>query len=68
MAINRKTVRKIAQLKKEAEMTWDELAARAGIPVSSWMAGTPAFLPSEDEVRKIAAVLGTTYEALTGDK
>ena len=68
MAIDRKTVKNILKAKKEACITWDEAAARAGIPVSSWMTGVPYALPTEVEVRKLAPVLNTTYEALTGDK
>ena len=68
MAIDRKTVKNILKAKKEAELTWDEIAARANIPVSSWMTGVPYALPTEEEVRKIAPVLKTTYEALVGGK
>lgn len=66
MAIDRKTIKNIFKAKKEAEMTWDEIAAKAGVPVSSWMTGVPYTAPTEEEVRKIAPVLNTTYEALTG--
>lgn len=44
--------------------TWDELAKKAGIWVKSWMTGIPATHPTDSEVRKIAAAVGTTYEWL----
>lgn len=44
--------------------TWDELAKKAGIRVKSWMTGIPATHPTDAEVRKIAAAVGTTYEWL----
>lgn len=56
--------KRILKLKKEIELTWDEIAYKAGIPVSSWMTGIPTSNPTDDELRKIAPVLNTTYEYL----
>ena len=50
--------------KIESRLTWDEIAKKAGIKVSSWMTGVPTYSPSDDDLRKIAPVLGTTYEYL----
>lgn len=47
--------------KIESRLEWNEIAARAGIKVSSWMTGIPTSNPSDDEIRKIAPVLDTTY-------
>lgn len=56
--------KRILKLKKETELTWDVIAYKAGIPVSSWMTGIPTSNPTDDELRKIAPVLNTTYEYL----
>lgn len=59
-----KIYKRILNCKKEAGLTWDEIAYKAGIPVSSWMTGIPTSNPTDDELRKIAPVLNTTYEYL----
>lgn len=52
-------------MKKEAKgMTWNELAEAAGIPVATWMTGLPSSEPTDDELRRIAPVLDTTYKYL----
>ena len=52
-------------MKKAAKgMTWNELSAAAGIPLSTWMTGIPTSYPSDDELHKIAPVLDTTYAYL----
>ena len=56
--------KRILEKKTEKKMTWDELAQKAGIRVSSWMTGLPTASPSDEEIRKIAPVLDTTYEYL----
>lgn len=56
--------KRILEKKTEKKMTWDELAQKAGISVSSWMTGLPTASPSDEEIRKIAPVLDTTYEYL----
>lgn len=56
--------RRIMQKKIESRLGWNEIAAKAGIKISSWMTGIPTSNPSDDDIRKIAPVLGTTYEWL----
>lgn len=52
-------------MKKEAKgMTWNELAEAAGTPVATWMTGLPSSEPTDDELRRIAPVLDTTYKYL----
>ena len=63
--------KRIYKKKKEAGLTWDQLAKAAHIPVSSWMTGLAHFKPTDDEIRKMAPVLKTNYEWLkygTGDE
>ena len=50
--------------KIESRLEWNEIAAKAGIKISSWMTGIPTSNPADDDIRKIATVLGTTYEWL----
>lgn len=50
--------------KIESRLEWNGIAAKAGIKISSWMTGIPTSNPSDDDIRKIAPVLGTTYEWL----
>jgi len=60
--------KRILKLKEALGLTWNEIAKRAGIPVSSWMTGVPTSTPSDDEMRKLAPVLETTYEYLKNGK
>ncbi|MBC6720325.1 helix-turn-helix transcriptional regulator [Treponema sp. Marseille-Q4130] len=60
--------KRILKLKESLGLTWNEIAKRAGIPVSSWMTGVPTSTPSDDEMRKLAPVLETTYEYLKNGK
>ena len=60
--------KRILRLKESLDLTWNEIAKRAGIPVSSWMTGVPTSTPSDDEMRKLAPVLETTYEYLKNGK
>ena len=60
--------KRILKLKEALGLTWNEIAKRAGIPISSWMTGVPTSIPSDDEMRKLAAVLETTYEYLKNGK
>lgn len=60
--------KRILRLKESLGLTWNEIAKRAGIPVSSWMTGVPTSTPSDDEMRKLAPVLETTYEYLKNGK
>ena len=56
--------KRILQKKKEVGLTWDELAKKAHIRVSTWMTGLPTSHPTDEEIKKIAPVLKTTYEYL----
>lgn len=55
---------RIAEKKKEAGLTWDQIAARAHIRLGSWMTGAPLGKPNDKELRRLAPVLNTTYEYL----
>lgn len=59
-----KVYRRILKRKNAVKKTWNEIAAEAGIPLSSWMTGLPFVQPSDEELHKIAPVLETTYEFL----
>lgn len=48
----------ILQAKTEAGLTWNELAAKAKIPLSSWMTGAAYCAPSDKELKAISKVLG----------
>ncbi len=56
--------RRVLEKKKEAGLTWDQIAKAAHIPLASWMTGLPTSNPTDDELRKLAPVLNTTYEYL----
>lgn len=56
--------KRINKLRKKYELTWTDLANMAGIPVASWMTGLPAFEPSDEELVKMAPVLGVTFNYL----
>lgn len=56
--------KRILDAKKAAGKTWDQIAAEAGIPTGSWMTGIPTSSPTDDELRKMAPVLNTTYKWL----
>ncbi len=58
--------KRINAKRKEAGLSWNELAKKAGIKVSTWMTGLPISHPTEEEVHKIAAVpeMNTTYAYL----
>lgn len=58
--------RRINEKRQEAGLTWNQLAALAGIKVKSWMTGLPTSHPTEAEVHAIADVpqMNTTYEYL----
>lgn len=59
-----KVFERIWTKKKEAGKTWDQIAHEAGIKLASWMTGLPTSSPSDEDLRKIAPVLNTTYEYL----
>lgn len=56
---------RIDEKRIEAGLTWNELSKRSRVPVSMWMMGL-TFLthPTEDEIRRIAPVVNSTYAYL----
>lgn len=60
--------KRINKLRKKYNLSWSELAAMADIPVSSWMTGLPAFSPTDEELAKLAPVLGVTFNYLKTGK
>ena len=58
--------KRINTKRKEAGLTWNELAKKAGIKMATWMTGLPISHPTDEEVHKIAAVpeMSTTYAYL----
>lgn len=60
--------KRIFEKKKEAELTWDEIAKKAQIRLGTWMTGLPTSKPTDEELKKLAPVLGTTYEYLKNGK
>lgn len=56
--------KRINKLRKKYGLTWTDLANMADIPVSSWMTGLPAFEPTDEELEKMAPVLGVTFNYL----
>ena len=56
--------KRIMQKKVESGLTWNEIAKAAGIRLGSWMTGVPTSKPTEEELKKIAPVIGTTYKWL----
>ena len=63
-----KVFSRILQKKKETGLTWDEIAQSAHIRLGSWMTGLPTSQPTDEELRKMAPVLNTTYEYLKNGK
>ena len=53
--------KRINQKRKEAKLTWNQLASKAGIKMRTWMTGLAIDHPTEEEVRKIAPVVNSTY-------
>ena len=60
--------KRILEKKKETGLTWDEITKEAQIRLGSWMTGLPTSKPTDDELRKLAPVLNTTYEYLKNGK
>lgn len=56
--------KRILQKKKEAGLTWDEVAHKAHIRLGSWMTGLPTSKPTDEELERLAVVLNTTFEYL----
>lgn len=59
---------RILKKKKEAGLTWNEIAQQAHIRLGSWMTGLPTSQPTDEELHKMAPVLNTTYEYLKNGK
>ena len=55
---------RILDKKKESGMTWNQIAATAGIRIASWMTGVDYDQPTDADLRAIAPVLSTTYNYL----
>lgn len=55
---------RINKLRKAEKLTWEELAQKAGIKVSTWMTGLPFAKPTDEELEAIAPVLHTTFDYL----
>lgn len=53
--------KRIDKKRKQAGLTWRQLAKKAGIKEKSWMTGLPISHPAEEEIRKIAPVVNSTY-------
>lgn len=53
--------KRIDKKRKQAGLTWSQLAKKAGIKEKSWMTGLPISHPTEEEIRKIAPVVNSTY-------
>lgn len=56
--------KRILGKKKGTLLTWDQIAKRAHIRLGSWMTGIPTSKPSDEDLKKLAPVLGTTYKYL----
>jgi len=56
--------KRIDRLRRDAGLSWSELATLADIKMKTWMTGLNNSHPTDEELRKIAPVLGTTYEYL----
>jgi transcriptional regulator with XRE-family HTH domain len=48
----------------EANLTWRELCSKSGVRMSTWMTGLPISHPTDEEIRKIAPVVNSTYAYL----
>ena len=56
--------KRILEKKKESGLTWDEIVKAAQIPLKSWMTGLSTSKPTDEELKKLAPVLNTTYKWL----
>ena len=56
--------KRIFEKKKEAGLTWDEIAKEAKIRLGTWMTGLPTSQPTDEELKRLAPVLKTTYKWL----
>lgn len=56
--------KRINEKRIETGLTWNQLAKQTDIKLKTWMTGLPISHPSEEEVRKIAPVVNSTYAYL----
>jgi len=63
-AAQTKVYKRVVECKKKVGLTWSQICKQAGIPMASWMTGVPTSEPTDEELRKMAPVLQTTYEYL----
>lgn len=56
--------KRVFEKKREAGLTWDELARKAHIRLGTWMTGLPTAKPTDRELQEIAPVLNTTFDYL----
>lgn len=56
--------KRILEKKKETGLTWDEITKAAQIRLGTWMTGLPTSQPTDEELKRLAPVLKTTYEYL----
>lgn len=55
---------RVLEKKTAAGLTWDEVSHKAHIRLGSWMTGLPTSKPTDEELKKLAPVLNTTFEYL----
>lgn len=60
--------KRILEKKKEAGLTWDEICKKAQIRLGSWMTGLPTSKPTDEELKRLAAVLNTSVAYLKTGK
>lgn len=53
--------KRIDEERRNCGLTWTQLAKKAGIKMKTWMTGLPINHPTEEEIRKIAPVVNSTY-------
>lgn len=56
--------KRIFDKKKVVGITWDQIAKTAHIRLGTWMTGIPTSKPNDEEIKRLAEVLNTTYEYL----
>lgn len=59
-----KVFKRIRERKMALKLSWEEISQRSGVKMASWMTGIPTSSPTDEELRKMAPVLETTYEWL----
>ena len=55
---------RIIEKKKESGLKWDEITKAAQIRLGTWMTGLPTSQPTDEELKRLAPVLNTTFEYL----